>query len=150
MRRATAVIVAVLVTSCLAVLAHAKGDGVGLWMEGTVSKVRSDGQRIHLMVTGRFWFEQYRGTARSVVEVDGSRGVSAAVVQGQPFFAMSSDWRAGSIRLIGALLAILETAGRHHRPVRFELTEAKLVFGRDGGFAVADAAVLRATDADLR
>jgi hypothetical protein len=63
---------------------------------------------------------------------------------------MSSDWRAGSIRLIGALLAILETAGRHHRPVRFELTEAKLVFGRDGGFAVADAAVLRATDADLR
>jgi len=150
MRRATAVLVAVLVTSCLAVLAHAKGAGVGLWMEGTVSKVRSDGRKIHLTVTGRFWFEQYRGTARSLVEVDGSHGLPTTVVQAEPFFAMTTGWTGGAIRPKGAHLAILETAARHRRTVRFELVDARLVFGREGRFAVADGSVIRATDGDLR
>ncbi|TMH71662.1 MAG: hypothetical protein E6H57_04750 [Betaproteobacteria bacterium] len=30
----------------------AKGEGVGLWMEGQVSEVRAEGQNIRLVVTG--------------------------------------------------------------------------------------------------
>ena len=150
MRRTTsAVIVVAFVTSLLASSAHAKGDGVGLWMEGTVSNVHGDGQKVHLLLTGRFWFEQYRGAIRSLVEVDGRRGLPATVVQAQPFFAMSTDWGAGAIRQKGALLAILEAAAQRKRPVRFELVDARLVFGRDGSFAVADGTVIRATDGDL-
>jgi hypothetical protein len=34
--------------------AFAKGEGVGLRMEGQVSEVRPEGPNIHLVVTGRF------------------------------------------------------------------------------------------------
>ena len=36
------------------------------------------------------------------------------------------------------------------RTVRFELVDARLLFGREGRFSVARASVIRATDADLR
>jgi len=47
----------------------AKGEGVGLWMEGTVSEVKAEGQRVRLVLTGRFWFEQHRNQQASVIEV---------------------------------------------------------------------------------
>lgn len=133
----------------LPVLIHAKGDGVGLWMEGTVSNVDVEGQDIHLMLSGRFWLEQYRGNSRSSVEVDGRRGLAVTVTQAAPFFATTSDWRGGAIRDPGALLAILRVAAQQRRLVRFELVDAQLSFGRDGSFTVSRAAVVRATDHDL-
>ena len=134
----------------LPVLLHAKGEGVGLWMEGTVSSVDVEGQGIHLTLSGRFWLEQYRGNRRSRVEVDGRRGLAVTVTQATPFFAMTSDWRGGAIRDPGALVAILRSAAQQGRLVRFELVDAQLSFGRDGGFTVVRAAVVRATDHDLR
>ena len=57
----------------------AKGEGVGLWMEGQVSEVRAEGQNIRLVVTGRFWFEQHRGAEPAVVEVRDLRGGPASI-----------------------------------------------------------------------
>ena len=137
--------------SLFPISALAKGDGVGLWMEGTGSNVRAEGEGIHLRLVGRFWFEQYRGrTERSVVEVDGGRGLSATVSQGQPFFAMSRDWHAGAIREKGRLFSILEVAAQRGRVVRFELADARVAFGRDGSFAVLEGGIVRVTDEDLR
>jgi hypothetical protein len=64
-------------------------------MEGQVSEVRTEGKKIHLVVNGRFWFEQYRGEAHSVVEVKDLRGgpatIPATIAQGETFFAISSS-----------------------------------------------------------
>jgi len=133
----------------LPVLVQAKGDGVGLWMEGTVSGVQVQGQDIHLILSGRFWFEQYRGNSRSSVEVDGRPGLEVSVTQAAPFFAMTSDWRGGAIRDQGALLAILRAAAQKGRLVKFELAGAQLSFGGEHRLVVTKAAVVRATDHDL-
>jgi hypothetical protein len=37
-------------------------------MEGTVSRVEVNGKNIHLVLTGRFWLEQYRDREHSVVD----------------------------------------------------------------------------------
>ena len=128
--------------------AFAKGEGVGLWMEGQVSDVRADGGNIHLVVTGRFWFDQHRGQQSSFVEIK-SR-MRATLRQGKPFFAMVGNWRGGAIRESGALLDILQAASGTPRLVKFELADARLRFARQGRFAVESADVLRATDHDLR
>lgn len=150
MRSVTSLLAVVLGGALLAGHVHAKGEGVGLWMEGTVANVRAEGKRTHLVLTGRFWLEQYRGNVRSVVEVDGRRGIPVTVVQAEPFFAMTTNWGGGSIRAQGALLPILETAAERKRTVKLELLDAKLVFGREGHFEVTEGAVIRVTDADLR
>jgi hypothetical protein len=132
----------------------AKGEGVGLRMEGQVSEVRAEGDNIHLVVTGRFWFQQSRGTETSVVEVRDLRGgpasIPATLTQGRPFFAMSADGRGGAIRKSGALLAILQAAGGTGQVVKFELANARLQFGSGGTLAVEGATVRRATDHTLR
>jgi hypothetical protein len=133
-----------------AVSAQSKGEGVGLWMEGTISDLHVTGDQMKFVLTGSFRFDQYRGTTRSVVEVDGRRGIPVTIRQGKPFFAMTTDWRGGAIRENGALLTILQTAARSHRVVKLELTEARLAFGPDRTFIVTDGAVIRATDHDLR
>ena len=61
-------------------------------MEGQVSDVRADGGNIHLVVTGRFWFDQQRGQQSSFVEIK-SR-MRATLRQGKPFFAMVGNWLA--------------------------------------------------------
>jgi hypothetical protein len=147
--RSAAFVVAALLATCV----FAKGEGVGLWMEGQVSEVRAEGKNIHLVVTGRFWFEQYRGQQRSVVEVKNLRGgaavIPATIRQGKPFFAMvnrENGWGGGAIRQPGALLEILRTASGSGRIVKFELVDARLKFGREGRFRVESADTLRATD----
>ena len=132
----------------------AKGEGVGLWMEGQVSEVRAEGQNIRLVVTGRFWFEQYRGAEPSVVEVRDLRGgpasITATLTQGRPFYAMVESWKGGAIRKSGALLAILQAAAGTGQVVRFELANARLQFGSGGTLSVESATVRRATDHNLR
>ena len=63
---------------------------------------------------------------------------------------MSADWRAGALRGKGELLRILKTAADLGRTVKLELTQPKLDFGRDHQLVLVKAAVVRATDADLR
>jgi hypothetical protein len=132
----------------------AKGEGVGLWMEGQVSEVRAEGQSIRLVVTGRFWFEQYRGTQPSVVEVRDLRGgpatIPAVLTQGRPFFAMVENWKGGAIRKSGALLAILQAASGTGQVVKLEIANARLQFGSGSTLAVESATVRRATDHALR
>ena len=137
----------------LPVVALAKGDGVGFSMEGTVTNISTSGEGIHFTLTGTFRISQFRGLEHSVIEIDCKRGVSATVSQGNPFFAMSSDGRAGALRPQGELLKILKAAVEHSRVVKFELYDVKMAVGKGknyGDFTLLDAAVVRATDADLR
>jgi hypothetical protein len=135
-----------------AVSTFAKGGGVGFWMQGTITNITVAGDRIQFQLTGRFWFEQFPDgrPPRQVIEVDCKGGVSATVTQADPFFAMTSDWRGGAIRQKGELLKILKTATERGRVVKFEMMRPKMEFGSDQSFALTDAAVIRATDADLR
>jgi len=129
--------------------AWAKGEGVGVWMEGQVSEVRAKGAAIHLLLQGRFWFEQYRGTEPSVIEVREAT-IPATLAQGKPFFAMVENWHGGAIRKPGALMQILQAAAASGKPVKFELVNARLRFGPQGRVSVEAAQVIRATDHDLR
>jgi len=128
---------------------EAKGEGVGLWMEGQVSEVRAEGQGIRLVLTGRFWLQQYRGTEPSFVEVS-SKPIPALLTQGRPFYAMTENWGGGSIRKSGALLSILQAAAASGKPVKLELADSRISFGRGGTLAVESAIVRRATDHALR
>ncbi len=148
--RKIAPVILLLVSLLLAAAVQAKGDGVGLRMEGTVSKLEVQGDKLHFILTGRFSFKQWRGQTESSVDVDGSRGIPVTVVQAKPFYAMTEDGRGAAIREKGALAGILQAAAEHKRVVRFQLVDARLVFGREGRFSVAHASVIRATDADLR
>ena len=137
----------------LPAVALAKGDGVGFTMEGTVTNMSVTGESIHFTFTGTFRISQYHGLSHSVVEIDCKHGVPATVSQGDPFFAMSSDGRAGALRPAGELLKILKAAVEHNRVVKFELYDVRMAVGKDkdfGAFTLTDAAVVRATDADLR
>src|SRR5437660_1635888 len=133
----------------------AKGEGIGLWMEGQISEVRAEGRDIRFVLTGRFWLDQYRGQEPAVVEVrdlrtGGAATIPAVLTQGRPFFAMTEDWRGGAIRKSGALLEILQAAARTGKTVKFELADSRLSFGRGGTLAVERAIVRRATDHALR
>lgn len=150
MRCLRAVILIVAVGCAPVGSAWAKGEGVGLWMEGTVSDISANGGEAKFLLSGRFWLEQHRDGKRSTIEIDGAHGVRVAVTQADPFFAMSKDWGAGSIRGEGKLIALLKAAAQGARIVKFELWGAMLEFGRDGSFAVVSGGVVRATDEDLR
>ena len=148
---ATALAVAALVPGSVA----AKGEGIGLWMEGQVSEVRVEGRDIRLVLTGRFWFDQYRGQEPAIVEVHdlrtgGAASIPAVLTQGRPFFAMTENWRGGALRKSGALLEILQAAAGTGKLVRLELADSRLSFGRGGTLAVEHAIVRRATDHALR
>src|SRR6185436_3014336 len=61
--------------------AAAKGEGVGVWMEGRVSEVRAEGSSIRLALDGRLWLQQYRGAEPSEVEVRDT-AIPATLAQG--------------------------------------------------------------------
>lgn len=137
----------------LPIAALAKGGGVGFTMDGTVTNVTVSGENIQFTFTGTFRMSQFRGIRKSVVEIDCEHGVSATVSQGEPFFAMSSDGRAGAIRPAGALLKIFRATAERNRKITIELRDVKMEIGKDhdyGHFTLSDAKVIRATDADLR
>ena len=144
----TLLLLGLLVGNC----AFAKGEGIALRMEGTVSNLEIQGEKLRFVLTGRFSFKQWRGRdqTESSVDVDGRRGIPVTVVQAKPFFAMTEDGHGAAIREKGALARILQAAAEHKRVVRFQMVDARLVFGREGRFTVAQAGVIRATDADLR
>ena len=131
-------------------LASAKGEGVGLWMDGTVSQLREVRGELRFVLKGRFSFTQFHGEHGSVIEVDAGEGIPVRVRQGNPFFAMTGDWSAGSIREDPkALAAIVRAAERAGHDVKFELHDATLRFGEGRKFSVEGAQVIRATDPAL-
>src|SRR5882672_9494314 len=87
----------------LATTAFAKGDGVGLRMEGTVSNLEVQGEKLKFVLTGHFYFKQWRDHKESSVDVDGSKGIQVTVVQWKPFYAMTENGRGAAIRAKGAL-----------------------------------------------
>jgi hypothetical protein len=129
----------------------AKGMDVDFWMEGSVSGVAAVGDKIHFTLKGKFWFAQYdgRSTTPNRIEVDCKKGISVTVHQNDPFFAFSPDWGAGAIQEAGGLLRILKAATGHDRIIKFELLEPAIVFDAKQTITLTDAAVIRATDADL-
>jgi len=136
-------------------IAAAKGEAIGLWMEGQVSEVRAEGRDIRLVVTGHFWFDQHSGQEPSVVVVHdprtcGPANIPVVLTQGRPFYAMTENWRGGALRKSGALLEILQAAVATGKSVRFELADSRLAFGRGGTLTVERAIVRRATDQSLR
>lgn len=149
MRKMTSIVI-LLAGLSLPATVLAKGDGVALRMEGTVSKLEFKGDKAHFILTGRFFFKQWRDQTESSVDVDGSRGISVTVVQWEPFYAMTEDGHGAAIREKGALAAILRAAAENKRVVKFQLIDANLAFGRDNRFKVTHASVIRATDAELR
>lgn len=129
----------------------AKGGGIGFWLEGIVSDVSAQGDEIHFHLKGEFRFDQYRGGhTPQVIKVDCENGVSASVHQADPFFAFTPDWGGGSIQDKGGLLRILKAAAQRGNVVRFEIFEPQIAFDAQQHFTLTDAAVVRATDADLR
>lgn len=140
------------VSLLLPIVALAKGDGVGFTMEGMVTNVVVRGEHIQFTFIGTFRISQFRGIRNSVIELDCKHGVSATVSQGDPFFAMSADGRAGAVRPVGALQKILRAAATHNRSVKIELYDVKMEIGKGkdyGHFTLSDAKVVRATDAEL-
>ena len=136
-------------------IAAAKGEAIGLWMEGQVSEVRAEGRDIRLVLTGHFWFDQHGAQEPAVVVVQdprtgGAANIPVVLTQGRPFYAMSENWRGGALRKSGALLEILQAAAATGKSVRFELADSRLAFGRGGTLTVERAIVRRATDHTLR
>src|SRR6266850_4249330 len=124
--------------------------GIGFGMEGTVTNVVLNGERIEFHVNGRFWFSQYppESTKQVFIEAHRKDGFSAAVTP-DSFVAMTRNWRAGSVvNDKGKLFEILAVAAERGTVLKFALTQAKVDFGGDG-FSLLDAKVLRITDVDL-
>jgi hypothetical protein len=142
---------AFLALSCLLpVSLLAKGGGIGFWMEGTVTDVTTEGDRIKFHLKGQFRFDQYSGGhTPQIIKVDCEKGITAIVHQADPFFAFTPDWGGGSIQGKGGLLRILKAAAERGGIVRFELLEPQITFDARQNITLTDAAVVRATDADL-
>ena len=124
-------------------------------MEGTVADVVPVGDHIQCRLKGRIWFDQYSDQnppsfAPQKIEVDCSQGISVTLHQNNPFFAFTADWNGGAIQEKGGLLRILKAAGGGDRKVKFELLEPNIIFDSKEHITLTDAAVIRATDADLR
>jgi hypothetical protein len=140
-----------LALNCLLLVSlHAKGGGVGFWMEGTVADVTAEGDRIKFHLKGQFRFHQYRDSQTpQIIKVNCENGITAVVHQAEPFFAFTPDWSAGAIQDKGGLLRILKAAVERGLVVRFELLEPQIAFDARQNITLTDAAVVRATDADL-
>src|SRR5438874_8038919 len=110
---------------------------IGFGMEGTVTKVVLNGERIEFQVNGRFWFSQYppESTKQVVIEAHPKDGFSATVTP-DSFVAMTRNWQAGSVvNDKGRLFKILTAAAERGTVLKFALTQPKLDFG-GGGFTL--------------
>lgn len=136
----------------LPALAQAKGNGTSCSMEGKVTKVTIDGQNIRFEFEGQFRITQWNQDRPSPTElvIDCKAGTSTTVNQGEPFFAMTTNWHGGAIQTAGALARILLAAAERGNVVKFELTDSQLTIGPGAAFGLQNATVIRATDADLK
>ena len=135
----------------LPTLSYAKGEHVGIWMQGTITELKTNGDKIHFRLSGKLWLVQYRtGEKPAHVEVKTAKPASVTISQNKLFFAMSADGRGGAVRKKGALLKIIKAAIQHKRSIKFQLVDPVIDFGAKENFKLIHSRVIRATDADLR
>ena len=149
MRLARLVVITFLLTNA----ALGKGNGIGFWLEGKVRDVNVNDQHMHFSMEGRFWMTQYREGSSQLpdrIEVPSSESISATVTQWKEFFAMTTDWGGGALRGDGELLKLLSTASEKGSVIRLELLNPELQFPSSLNVIVKDAAIIRATDHELR
>lgn len=108
----------------------AKGEGVGVYLQGLVSNVRSTAAGVTFKLTGVVELVQYRGQEKSVILVKGAAPVPVASRQSDFCFVMIDDssWNPGPCRE-GQLAGALERAARERRAIRLELARTTLRFG---------------------
>ncbi|HTO50460.1 MAG TPA: hypothetical protein VML91_22690 [Burkholderiales bacterium] len=108
----------------------AKGEGVGVYLQGLVSNVRSTETGVTFKLSGVVELVQYRGQERSVIRVTGAAPVPVTAKQSDFCFVMIDDssWNPGPCRE-GQLIGSLERAAREHRAIRLELARTTLRFG---------------------
>lgn len=134
----------------LPVVAHAKGDGVGFTMEGTLTNFAVSGSTCHFTFAGTFHITHWYGMTNSTVEIDCKHGCSATVTQWSVFIATHPTLNAAAVRNDPkALSGILKLAAERGRVIKFELVDPKISFGERGILSNLECAVVRATDWDL-
>jgi len=126
----------------------AKGEGVGVYLEGLVSDVRADGPKIHFRLSGTVDLIQYRGRQESLIRIQGDRPVEATTRQDDFCFVMIDDasWHPGPCQK-GQILATLKRAAAERVPLRLELSRTALRFGTgEGHVTVTDSVTLRVSE----
>ena len=108
----------------------AKGEGVGVYLQGLVSNVRSTGSGVTFNLSGVVELVQYRGGEESVILIKGTVPVPVTSRQGDFCFVLIDDWswNPGPCRG-GQLVDALERAARERRAIRLELGRTTLRFG---------------------
>jgi hypothetical protein len=112
----------------LSTAALAKGDGIQLWLVGTVADVRQNEDRITFQLTGSVELVQYRRNQRSLIRVQSPRPVPVSTRQADFFFLMEDEWGAGP-GAPGKLVAVLRSAASSGEAVRLEAGKATMRFG---------------------
>ena len=127
MPRSWLILIAVLLTSSLV---FAKGDGVGVYLDGAVSNVQADGREIRFRLNGTLELKQFHRGRQSVIRIQSADAVTVKTKQVDFCFVLIDDWswNPGPCQP-GQLLKALERASREHVQVRLELSRTTLRFG---------------------
>ncbi|MFO1489280.1 MAG: hypothetical protein U1F65_12465 [Verrucomicrobiota bacterium] len=130
--------------------AHAKGNGVGFTMSGTLTNFDLSGGACQFTFTGTFHITEWKGASSSTVEILSTNGFTATVTQNQFFVATHPTVNAAAVRNDRKALAnLLKIAAERGRVIKFELAEPKITFGERGQIKNLECSVVRATDWDL-
>jgi hypothetical protein len=128
----------------------AKGEGVGVYLEGLVSDVRAEGRSISFRLSGSLDLTQFRRGEQSVIRIQGRTPVEVTTRQGDFCFVLIDDWswHPGPCRA-GQLREALERAAREHLGLRLELGRVALRFGgAENDVEVTDSETLRVKKVD--
>jgi hypothetical protein len=131
--------------------AFAKGEGVGYWLEGKVTGVHINGNKVDLVIAGTLTLDQYSAgpETRQAIRYECARGFSATLGQWKPFFAMTSNWRGGGIRGEGELGRLAQAALEQGSVIKIELQNPQIDFTH-WQCPIVKADAIRATDHALR
>jgi hypothetical protein len=143
-------------------VALAKGGGVGYWLEGTVTNVRTDGngscptawcegrEPIQLVFAGSLLMVQYPDGSKTpqTIEFQCLKGMSVKLAQRDTFFGISVAGRGGGYRYPYQLPQLLQLAATHGTKMKLQLQRPHIDFADWQCPAIA-AEVIRATDGDL-
>src|SRR5215469_14955327 len=79
-------------------MALAKGDGVGFWMDGTLTNFSMSGTNCHFTFAGTFKITQWHGVSHTTIEIECTNGFPATVSQNWFFVAMHPTLNAAAVR----------------------------------------------------
>ena len=123
----------------------AKGEGIGVYLEGLVSEVRADERSVSFRFSGSLELTQFRQGEQSVIRIQSRTPVEVTTKQGDFCFVLIDDWswNPGPCRA-GQLRTALERAAREHLGMRLELGRVALRFGGgENDVKVTDSETLR-------